>query len=288
MEVPQEYISFLRDNSATALPMADSEFGGIELIPPEKLLAELIPVVSDFTPHNDLDPYSYLDGSYLVTMVILVSSCDNYDPEGVLAWFPRYRSFGSYDSEHETVYTFPKVSWKQLSRRPARYLDQVFDPPDSVYPLPWLGNPYVFEVGNDCGIIKPYPRVCRVHGRSLKVGRSKRFTLVDRGTIGSLIRRHVRSYVETSASGFPYPGLPVSPSKAIRCKDCEEKERDWVSGMLDSQHAIRVRMYRPDWAKCPQCCICFSVSNPRSFRHRVHVSCGTMLHILPWDEGFDV
>jgi hypothetical protein len=68
-------------------------------------------------------------GIYQVPGVDLVASCTgDYDPEGLLVWFPEERSFGVADTDHELILLFgPEVSWPRITRSPARYINAQWD-----------------------------------------------------------------------------------------------------------------------------------------------------------------
>jgi hypothetical protein len=44
----------------------------------------------------------------------LVQDCNDYDPMGVLVWFPCFSAYGSADVGHERIIIYPSASWPDI------------------------------------------------------------------------------------------------------------------------------------------------------------------------------
>jgi len=61
--------------------------------------------------------------------VDLIESCTgDYEPEGLLVWFPGEQSYGVWDSSHDYVFVFGStVTWAQIAASPAAYINAQWD-----------------------------------------------------------------------------------------------------------------------------------------------------------------
>jgi hypothetical protein len=124
LNLPVDLVDFLRlglklDHAA------ESEAGAIELLPMESLCLQLFPTDVDNGPiDNSTDPHCREMGCYMVPAVSLVATCENYDPLGLILWFPNERCFGTWDSSHTLLESFSTdVTWTDIAREPVRYLN---------------------------------------------------------------------------------------------------------------------------------------------------------------------
>jgi len=62
-----------------------------------------------------------------------------YDPAGILAWFPEFRRYGSWDADHHTALTFPKTSWANIAADAAEYVGAQWNGPSDIAEpmMPW-------------------------------------------------------------------------------------------------------------------------------------------------------
>ena len=53
----------------------------------------------------------------------LVADCEDYQPEGIMIWFPEWQRFGSWDCDHHTIMTFPHAQWADIVKAPTWYFN---------------------------------------------------------------------------------------------------------------------------------------------------------------------
>jgi hypothetical protein len=53
----------------------------------------------------------------------LIEACNDYDSEGVLAWFPALGEYGSWDCDHHRIITYPKVTWADIAAKPTWFVN---------------------------------------------------------------------------------------------------------------------------------------------------------------------
>lgn len=53
----------------------------------------------------------------------LIESCNDYDAEGILIWFPGWKEYGSWDLDHHRIITYPNVAWKKIAKQPTWYIN---------------------------------------------------------------------------------------------------------------------------------------------------------------------
>jgi hypothetical protein len=83
--------------------------------------------------------------------VDLIRECNDYPPEGVLAYFPRFGEFGAFDCDHAIITMFPKVAWRQIEENLPRYVNAQWYPDfvDHYLLRPWADD--------RCADMKPCP-----------------------------------------------------------------------------------------------------------------------------------
>jgi hypothetical protein len=100
-------------------------------------------------PGGPDDPRTEQHGSYLVAGVSLVSTCDGYDPVGLLLWLPLDERYGTWDGEHGTLRVFlERENWSAISKDLPRYINSLWglDGSAPVSDLtPWIRHPYNAE-----------------------------------------------------------------------------------------------------------------------------------------------
>jgi hypothetical protein len=51
----------------------------------------------------------------------LIQDCE-YDPDGVLIWFPEFATYGSADPDHSCIIIYPNI-WSDILRSPTWYIN---------------------------------------------------------------------------------------------------------------------------------------------------------------------
>lgn len=117
MDLPQDLTEFLASGRSLKYDPATCEAGQVRLY----ALAELCLRTFDANGSATSDQVSVTS----LPGVDLIEECTgDYDPEGLLVWFPGERSFGSWDSSHDEVFLFGvDVGWTEIAASPARYIN---------------------------------------------------------------------------------------------------------------------------------------------------------------------
>ncbi len=77
---------------------------------------------------NWSDPFPSSDVYYGVDVVDLLETVPSYDPTGVLCWIPALNRFGTYDSSHCVMHSFPGATWTMIRESSARYVNAQWFP----------------------------------------------------------------------------------------------------------------------------------------------------------------
>ena len=137
-DLPEETSDFLESNRALLYSPSAVECGAIALHSVNDLTTRDFWVNSDGRDWAD-DPYGSNTGYYSVPAVDLVSQAEGFDPDGILAWIPRAKSFGTWDCDHWDLIVFAGTSWGEIVADPARFLNAQWDPNCLFgYLKPWI------------------------------------------------------------------------------------------------------------------------------------------------------
>ena len=120
VDVPDDLRAFLTVPENHRLQLApDGEVEQLELLPSDQL-AE-----GSFTFHGTS---SQDERMYEVRGVGLVKWCPNYQPKGIMVWFPSLGLYGTWDCDHHAIMVFPHVGWSDIMRRPELYFNGAWYP----------------------------------------------------------------------------------------------------------------------------------------------------------------
>lgn len=140
--LPDDLIAFLRAGNQPEYDPTTCEAGAVILSPLDQLKAEFFPMTSE----DSADPHAGEGGSYLVTGVSLIASCENYDPIGLLLWLPLDGRYGTWDGEHGTLRVFePDAKWSEMAGDLPRYVNAQWGLDGSVPVsdlIPWPRHTY--------------------------------------------------------------------------------------------------------------------------------------------------
>lgn len=141
--LPDDTAEFLRAGCQFEYDHRSIEAGEVKL----KRLDEL--TMSEVWIGTNLkgDPHAKENGYYAIPAVSLTGECKSYNPEFILLWLPRERSFGTWDCDHWVLKVFRGVAWSDIVTNPAAYLNSQWDYSDKLGTqfVPWLD--YEFKVG---------------------------------------------------------------------------------------------------------------------------------------------
>ena len=122
LDLPKDAIDFLRSGDQFEFDSSLAECGPVTLKPFAHLCDDEFTIYTEGTPAERNDPHRGEEGCYVLRVVDLIGECD-YGPDGLLAWFPDYQKFGSYDEDHHRAIVFTHATWAEIVANPAKYLD---------------------------------------------------------------------------------------------------------------------------------------------------------------------
>lgn len=122
MPIPEDLREFLSSETNRQMTLSEGEIRHLHFFAPEELTAQKFTVNSyelymkgllDSDPgeQRDYDGYS------------LIRECNDYPPDGVIAWFPEFHAYGSADPDHQEIIIYPGVSWMDITREPTWFIN---------------------------------------------------------------------------------------------------------------------------------------------------------------------
>lgn len=149
LKLPSDLADFLTAGKQLVYDPATCEAKQLTLLPRDQLRLRLFNAHTYGTPHEQNDPNRGKRGVYRVPGVDLIATCSgDYEPEGLLVWFPEERSYGVWDSSHDYILIFgPEVAWAQIAAAPAKFINAqwAFDDierAEATFLIPWLKYPF--------------------------------------------------------------------------------------------------------------------------------------------------
>lgn len=147
LSLPDDLVAFLESGAMLEYDASECECGQVFLLPVKEL--KLATVALDGQSLGDIsdDPNADKGGYYRVEAVNLISHCDGYDPEFILAWLPKSQLYGSWDCDHLAMTVFPKTRWSDIAENPLPFINAQWGNGDVGVPLvPWPDYP--FKIGS--------------------------------------------------------------------------------------------------------------------------------------------
>jgi len=88
---------------------------------------------------------------YNIEGIDLIRDCNDYDPEGILIYFPEFHEFGFWDCDHLIIKMFQNIDWPIIESNLCRYINAQW--------YPQLVDHYLLRPWADerCKKIKPKP-----------------------------------------------------------------------------------------------------------------------------------
>lgn len=122
--LPKDLRDYLRDPKNRSWKLEEGgEVSAVELFAPVDAPLRKFEVCSSglcdaFEPATDADEYREYEG------YDLISACSaDYEPEGILIWFPKLRQYGSWDCDHLLITVYPGVTWAEIAAAPTWYVN---------------------------------------------------------------------------------------------------------------------------------------------------------------------
>ncbi len=134
-KIPEDLEAFLKSGKDLEFLDRKAKRRKMKLKRLEELQLGQIYVTSEETEFEDEDPNCY-GGYYVVAAVSLVQEAWSLAPQNLLMWFPKYESFGQYDSNHYNALRFEETKWKTIMNNPVPYLNAKYEPSESPFATP--------------------------------------------------------------------------------------------------------------------------------------------------------
>ncbi|PCJ58333.1 MAG: hypothetical protein COA79_13835 [Planctomycetota bacterium] len=278
LDLPKDLKISLENNFQFIYDIESSEIGKIELLS----LNEIKLTNAHCAPHEDIsdyDEYSGLEGTYLIPAYNLVKSSEDYLHEGLIAYFPTFKLYGSFNDDHEEVRLFRNTSWTTIINNPIKYLDEQWDNQSFAFqPTPWPGYDFQMLYSDPIFTIKGYPNVCEVHEEKIK-----RRKWISEEDLEYDITCDQFSFINEAQKKFPYSGQRISESFELRCTSCHLLKKEFIKNNSKPKvyKTITTNIY--GFAKCPKCNSKFRF-RPTSLNNGMH-NCGQKL-IIQYHKDF--
>jgi len=121
VDIPDDLLAFLADPANRRLEFAPGgEVEQLELFPPDELSEEAFTFLGP-GPWGDRQMHE-------ISGIGLTKSCPNYQPEGIMVWFPSLGLYGSWDCDHHEIMVFPGIRWTDVMRRAQAYFNASWYP----------------------------------------------------------------------------------------------------------------------------------------------------------------
>lgn len=136
--LPDDLIAYLSQESNRSLSLPEGEVRRLTFHAPEAIPLRRFDVDS-YGLHNAGELKEDPDETREYEAYDLIASCDGYDPDGILAWFPEWQRYGSWDCDHHTIITYPDVTWTQIAAAPTWYVNGQWFPENVRHEMvnPW-------------------------------------------------------------------------------------------------------------------------------------------------------
>ena len=121
MTIPEDLRKFLSDPINRHLRFNDGEVTDIILFAPEEIPKRVFDI--DRSGHELSGQGGHVKLRSEHCGLDLVKKCNNYQPEGILAWFPELQMYGSWDCDHHTIMVYPGSTWTDISRDPGPFFN---------------------------------------------------------------------------------------------------------------------------------------------------------------------
>ena len=151
VKIPDDLRDFLASGRQLKYPAKKCEAGRVRLHRLEDLSERTFQAQTYGTPHEASDPHTGESGTYAVRGIDLIASCSgDYEPEGLLVWFPVEGRYGVVDTDHDYVLLFGLgVRWSDIVEDAAAYInaewadkeDEDWVPTEVL--APWRDHPWV-------------------------------------------------------------------------------------------------------------------------------------------------
>jgi hypothetical protein len=101
----------------------DMEVDNVEFFKPTDLKLSKFTIYTHEYHLNYGEPGEDPELEYEVEGIDLIRDCNDYDPEGILIYFPEFHEFGSWDCDHLIIIMFPNVEWPTIEANLSRYVN---------------------------------------------------------------------------------------------------------------------------------------------------------------------
>jgi hypothetical protein len=155
--IPEGLVQFLEKYSQKRIECNPSIKGKVEIewfttYPPKALKISSFKIDTYEYHLNHDEPGEDPELKYEITGIDLISSCDDYYPEGILIYFPQFSEFGSWDCDHGIITMYPDAQWEKIRANLFNYVNGQWYPERVNH---YLLRPWADE---RCRDIEPLPK----------------------------------------------------------------------------------------------------------------------------------
>ncbi len=117
--IPDGLVQFLEKHSKERIECDPAIKGNVEVdwfttFAPEELCITTFEIDTYEYHLNHDEPGEDPELRYGITGIDLINGCGEYNPEGILIYFPQFSEFGSWDCDHAIITMYPDASWETI------------------------------------------------------------------------------------------------------------------------------------------------------------------------------
>ncbi len=94
----------------------EMEVHSVEFYPPDCLPLTSFEIDTYEYHLNHGEPGEDPELRYEIEGVDLIQGCNDYEPDGILVYFPLLKEFGSWDCDHRIITIYPNVEWEAIEK----------------------------------------------------------------------------------------------------------------------------------------------------------------------------
>ena len=131
--IPEDLHRFLAANEGRQFAFdrkvhSHMEVDSFDFYAPKELTISILTVDTDEYHLNYEEPGDDPKLQFDIEGISLIRTCNSYDPEGILAYFPALKEYGTWDCDHYIINMFSQITWSEIESRLADYINAQWYP----------------------------------------------------------------------------------------------------------------------------------------------------------------
>ncbi|MBI1176200.1 hypothetical protein GC207_02035 [bacterium] len=122
MSIPEDLRDYLSKPENREMTLVAGEVRRLRFFEPDELTPQKF-IVDSFELHLNGPLASDPEEQREYVGYSLIKECNDYSPEGVLAWFPEFKAYGSADTDHQRIMIYPGITWSDILREPTWFIN---------------------------------------------------------------------------------------------------------------------------------------------------------------------